>query len=75
MENGMIDTDVNKVIEEFGHLPLEDMEYVAEIIRKQLIEVKREALAARVKEAKRNYTKGYTKRGTLKDLKEDLEGD
>jgi len=71
----MENSDVNKVIEEFGHLPLEDMEYVAEIIRKQLIDVKRRTLAARVKEAKDNYSKGLSKKGTLKDLMEDLEGD
>jgi len=71
----MENSDVNKVIEEFGHLPLEDMEYVAEIIRKQLIDVKRRTLAARVKEAKDNYSKRLSKKGTLKDLMEDLEGD
>ena len=71
----MGNSEVNKVIEEFGHLPLEDMEYVAEIIRKQLIDVKRRTLAARVKEAKDNYSKGLSKKGTLKDLMEDLEGD
>jgi hypothetical protein len=40
----MADSDVNKVIEEFSHLPPEDKEYVAEIIGKQLIEVKRDRL-------------------------------
>jgi hypothetical protein len=71
----MENTDINRVIEEFGHLPLEDMEYVVEIIRKQLIDLKREALVARVKEAKNNYTKGQIRMGGIKDLKEDLEGD
>jgi hypothetical protein len=71
----MMDTDINKVIEEFGHLPLEDMEYVSEIIKKQIIDVRRDALAMRVQEAKHNYAKGQTKRGTLKDLMEDLESD
>jgi hypothetical protein len=71
----MENTDINKVIEEFGHLPLEDMEYVSEIIRKQLIEVKREALVSRVQEAKNNYTKGHTKTGNLRDLIEDLDSD
>ena len=70
----MDNADVNRVIEEFSHLPLKDMEYVAEIIKKQLIDVKRDALVVRVQEAKTNYTKGRTKRGTVKDLMEDLEG-
>ena len=71
----MGNTDINRVIEEFGHLPLEDMEYVVEIIRKQLIDLKREALVARVKEAKNNYIKGQIRMGGIKDLMEDLEGD
>jgi hypothetical protein len=51
------------------------MEYVATIIQKQLIELKRENLAARVLEAKRNYVQGLTKSGSLKELMEDLESD
>jgi len=31
---------LNKVIEDFSHLPLDDKEYAVEIIRKQLIEAK-----------------------------------
>ena len=68
-------SDINKVIEEFSHLPLEDKEYVAEIIRKQLIEVKRDRLAERAREAKKNFERGAVKTGTLKDLTEDLERD
>jgi chaperonin cofactor prefoldin len=49
----MADSDVNKVIEEFSHLPPEDKEYVAEIIGKQLIEVKRERLAQRARKARK----------------------
>jgi hypothetical protein len=71
----MTDSDINKVIEEFSHLPPEDKEYVAEIIRKQLIEVKRARLAERVSEAKRNLEKGAVKSGGISDLLEDLEGD
>ncbi len=70
----MTDSDINKVIEEFSHLPPEDKEYVAEIIGKQLIEVKRERLAERVLEARKNLEKGQVRSGTIKDLKEDLEG-
>lgn len=71
MENASVD----KLIEEFGHLPLEDMEYVAEIIQKQLIDMKRSALAARAQEAKKDYIKGFTKAGSIKEIMEDLEGD
>ena len=71
----MSNTSVNKVIEEFDHLPPEDKEYVAEIIRKQVIQLKREKLAQRTQEAKMNLEMGHVKSGNLKDLYEDLESD
>ena len=55
----MSNTSVTKVIEEFDHLPPEDKEYVAEIIRKQVIQLKREKLAQRTQEAKMNLEKGH----------------
>jgi hypothetical protein len=48
---------------------------VAEIIRKQLVEVKRERLVERVREAKKNFEEGRVRTGTLQDLMEDLERD
>ena len=71
----MNDSNINKVIEEFSHLPPEDKEYVAEVIRKQLIEVKRDRLAERAREAKMNFERGEAKTGTLNDLMEDLDRD
>ncbi|MCJ7594093.1 MAG: hypothetical protein MUO52_04890 [Desulfobacterales bacterium] len=71
----MNDSNINKVIEEFSHLPPEDKEYVAEVIRKQLIEAKRNRLAARAREARMNFERGEGKTGTLKDLREDLDRD
>ena len=71
----MNEPNVNKIIEEFSHLPPEDKEYVAEIIRKQLIEVKRESLAERAREARKNLKKRAVKTGTIKDLMEDLDRD
>ena len=71
----MNDSNINKVIEEFSHLPPEDKEYVAEIIRKQLIEVKRDRLAERAREARMNFERGGAKTGRLKDLMEDLDRD
>ena len=67
--------NVNRVINDFGHLPLEDKEYVAQIIEKQLVEAKRMAVAQRGKEAKDNFEKGLVKEGSVKDLQEDLESD
>jgi hypothetical protein len=71
MNNG----NVNRVIEEFARLPLADKEYVSEILRKQVIESKRERLAARTEEARDNLRKGLVKRGGIKDLQEDLDSD
>ena len=66
---------VNKVIEDYQRLSIEDMEYVASIIQKQLIELKRDNLAVRVPEATSTYEQGRTKSGSLKELMEDLESD
>ena len=49
----MSNTSVNEVIKEFVQLPSTDKEYVAEIIKKQVVELKRERLAQRAEEALR----------------------
>ena len=64
---------LNRVIDDFSRLPLTDKEYLAEIIEKQLIEAKREAIARRTKKALENLKRGKVKRGTVKDLHRDLE--
>jgi hypothetical protein len=71
----MNSSNINKVIEEFSHLPPEDKEYVVEIIRKQLIEAQRNRLAERAQEARLNLEMGSVKTGTLEDLMEDLDSD
>lgn len=75
LESRMNSSNINKVIEEFSHLRPEDKEYVAEIIRKQLIEERRNALAERAREVKASLERGTAKTGTLKDLMEDLDSD
>ena len=66
---------VNNLIDEFIHLPLDDKEYAAEVIQKQLIEVKREAIAKRAKTAMAGFRKKMTKCGTVKELYKDMESD
>ncbi len=66
---------VNKLIQEFNLLPLDDKEYAAEVMKKQLIEAKREAIARRAKTAMASFRKKMTKRGTVKELYKDLESD
>ena len=50
-------------------------EYAVDVIKKQLIDAKREAIAKKAKEATANLRKGMVKRGTLKELYRDLESD
>lgn len=71
----MSSATITKLIEEFNLLPLDDKEFAADIIRKQLIEAKREAIVKKVKEAQTRLKKGMVKRGTVKDLYRDLESD
>ena len=66
---------VNNLIEVFIHLPLDDKEYAAEVIKKQLIEAKREAIAKRAKTAMTGFRKKMTKCGTVKELYKDMESD
>jgi hypothetical protein len=66
-------TALDRVIEDFGRLPLDDREFAADIIRKQLIEAKREAIYNCAKSALANAKKGKIKSGAVKDLRKDLE--
>ena|GEM_PF-1662053 len=52
-----------------------EKEYAINVIKKQLIEAKREATEKRAKEAMANLRKGKVKRGTVKELYKDLESD
>ena len=69
----MANVTLNKVIEDFRKLSLPEREYVIEIIGKQLIEAKREAILRRAKRTIPNLKKGAVKKGTVKELYEDLE--
>ena len=71
----MIQSQLDKVIDDFNHLSLDDKEYVSEILYKQLIEAKREAIAKRAEEAINNYKAGNINSGIIEDLKKDFEND
>jgi len=66
---------LNKLIEDFGQLPLDDKEYVVDIVKKQLVEAKRDAIAKRAKQTMANLKNGLVRKGTVRDLYRDLEGD
>jgi len=62
----MSSTLLDRLINDFKQLPLDDKEYVADVIRKQHIEAKRETFARRAKEVMNNLRKGKVKKGTVK---------
>ena len=69
----MGNTALNKLIEDFEGLSVDEKEYALDLVKKQLIEAKRNALAKRAREAVANLRKGRVKRGTVKDLYGDIE--
>jgi hypothetical protein len=71
----MANVSLSKVIGDFGKLPLDEREYVAGIIEKQLIEAKREVISRRAKRAILNLKRGAVRKGTVKELYKDLELD
>ena len=71
----MSTTTLNKLIEDFTQLPMEDKEYAVDVISKQLTEAKRDAIAKRAKEAMSNLKRGAIRKGTVRDLYKDLEID
>ncbi|MGA7878106.1 MAG: hypothetical protein WCA08_20775 [Desulfoferrobacter sp.] len=66
--------EVNRVIEDFGRLNLEDKEYVAGVLRRRIIEERREEILQRAQEARESFDRGEVKVGGLQDLYKDLEG-
>ena len=71
----MSTTALNKLIEDFSELPIDDKEYAVDVIKRQLTEARRDAIAKRAKEAMANLKKGATRKGTVQDLYKDLEID
>jgi hypothetical protein len=71
----MSSVTLNKVIKDFSSLPLDDKEYAIDIIEKQLVEAKRDAIAKRANRAMANLRKGAVKKGMVKELYKDLEID
>ena len=71
----MRNSNLNRLIEDFNHLSLEEREYLIELEKKQLIEAKREQIAKRAENAEKNYKKGRVKSGSVKELFKDLESE
>ncbi len=66
-------SSVQHIIEDFSHLALDDREYVVDVVRKQLIDARRDAIAKRATTASSNFKRSAIKKGSVKDLYKDLE--
>jgi hypothetical protein len=66
---------LNDTYSMYNELPLEDKEYLLDLIQKQIIEARRDALVERVKEAEQNYKNGNVIHGSVDDLMKHLEND
>jgi len=64
---------LDKFFESFERLEFEEKEYVFDIINKKIIEENRRRILKRSKEAVDNFKKGKVRKGTVKDLLEELE--
>ena len=60
------------VLDMIESLPEEQQENLISIIRRRLIEHKREVLAERINEAREEYRLGKVRRGTVDDLMKEI---
>jgi len=60
------------VLDMIESLPKEQQENLIAIIRRRLIEHKREVLAERINEAREEYRLGKVRRGTVDDLMKEI---
>ncbi len=68
-----VNGEINRMVESFEHLDLEEKEYLVDIFAKEVREQKRERIFERYQEAKANREAGKVKVGNVRDLMADLE--
>ncbi|MEG4318463.1 MULTISPECIES: hypothetical protein [unclassified Microcoleus] len=61
-------TPINDILQAISDLTLEEQSFIAEILTKMAIELKRSQIASRAKEAEDNYRLGNINTGTVDDL-------
>jgi FlaA1/EpsC-like NDP-sugar epimerase len=61
-------TQVNDILQAISDLELEEQSYIAEILTKRTIELRRNQIASRAKEAEENYRLGNIRTVTVEDL-------
>ncbi len=62
----------NDILEIIESLPEDQKESLIEVVRRRLIEERRDRLAQSIKKAKEEYARGEVKRGTVDDLMHEL---
>ena len=68
-------TEINRVIDGFNLLTLDEKEYVSGMIYKQFLEYRREQILQQANDARNDLKHGNVKRGSLQELYKDLEDD
>jgi hypothetical protein len=61
-----------KALEMIESLPEEQRESLMDIVKRRLIEERRDRLAQSIKEAREEYKRGKIRKGTLDDLMDEL---
>ena len=64
-----------EIIDSIEGLPIEDQDYLFELIRKRRIENRRAEILANAQEVQQSFKNGTAKRGSVDDLIADLLGD
>jgi hypothetical protein len=69
------ETPFQKALDAVESLPVDVQEEIIEIIKKRLVEDRREGIAANAREAVTAVREGRARYGTIEDLKTDLQED
>ena len=63
---------INRVLEEIEQLDPDDRIYIHRILSSRLIEIERERIAERARDAEKNYSLGQVRSGSAHDLMSEL---
>ena len=68
-------TKLNDLIERADFLSFEEQEILLDVLKRRHIEKRREQIAANARKTLKEYKAGHAGRGSVRDLKKDLEND
>ena len=66
---------VNEAYSIYNELQIEDKEFLLDLIKKQIVEARREAILAKAKAAESNYLNGKAFHGNVDEVMEFLDND